>query len=179
VFSTKPKSRLVLTKINSDATPGNDGLVISASFALPPGHTFAEIDPLNDGVRVVLLAQDGTSRLDAAVPGGAYDKVTKRGWKRSGNGKTWRFVDKSAAPAGGIASLVVNDKNNAKTPRGVKIAVKGAKSTYPVIGADSPVQAIVTLGGAAAAEQGLCGESAYATANCAFNGKLNKLTCRR
>ena len=179
VFSTKPKSRLVLTKINTDAVPGNDGLVVSASFALAPGHTFAEFDPIADGVRVVLLADDGSPIIDATVPNGTYNTTTKVGWKLSGNGKTWRFVDKSATPVSGLFSVVVNDKNTTKTPRGVKVTVKGRKATYPVVTADSPVQAVVTLGDATAAEDGLCGESAYLSTDCKFNATQNKLTCRR
>ncbi|MEW6269255.1 MAG: hypothetical protein AB1689_08170, partial [Thermodesulfobacteriota bacterium] len=169
VFESKPKSRLVLSKINTDATAGNDGLTISAFFTLPAGHSFAEIEPDLQGVRVVLLAQDGTPRLDVAVPGGLYDKLTKVGWKRSGNGKAWRFTDRSASPTGGINQVVINDKNTTKTPRRVKVLVKGKKSTYPVTGPDAPVQAIVTLGDDAAAAAGLCGESAYVAADCRLN----------
>lgn len=179
VFATRPKSRTVLTKINSDATPGNDGLVVSAFFTLPPGRSFSELTPLADGVRVVLQADDGTTRLDATLPGGAYDTGTKVGWKLSGNGKTWRFTDKNASPAGGIAQVVINDKATGSTPRRVKVTVKGKKSTYPVVGPDAPIRAIVTLGDATAADEGLCGESDYAAPDCAFNAVQNKLTCRR
>ena len=179
VFATRPKSRVVLTRINSDAVPGNDGLVVSAFFALPPGRTFSELTPLADGVRVVLLSDDGDVRLDATLPAGAYSTATKVGWKLSGNGKTWRFTDRSATPVNGITQVVVNDKNTAKTPRRVKVTVKGKKGTYPVAGGDAPIQAIVTLGDAAAAEQGLCGESDYAPSSCLFNATQNKLTCRR
>ena len=35
-------------------------------------------------------------------------------------------------------------------PRRVKVTVKGRKATYPVVGTDSPVQAIVTLGDSSA-----------------------------
>lgn len=179
VFATKPKSRVVLSKINSDALPGNDSLVISAFFALPPGRSFSELTPLADGVRVVLLADDGTQRLDATIPGGAYSTATKIGWKLSGNGKTWTYINRSASPANGISQVVINNKDTTRTPRRVKVTVKGKKGTYPVVAADSPVQAVVTLGDADAAEQGLCGESAYATTDCRFNAPQNKLTCRR
>ena len=130
-------------------------------------------------MRVLLLADDGTTRLDATVPGGAYSTTTKVGWKLSGNGKTWRFTDKNAAPAGGIAQLVINDKATGSTPRRVKVTVKGKKSTYPVVGPDAPIRAIVTLGDATAADEGLCGESDYGASDCAFNAPQNKLTCRR
>lgn len=179
VFSTKPKSRVVLSKINSEMVAGNDSLVISAFFTLPPGRSFAEVTPLTDGVRVVLVADDGTPRLDVTVPGGAYSTVTKVGWKLSGNGKTWTFVDRNPTPATGISQVVINNKDTAKTPRRVKVTVKGKKSTYPVVTADSPIQATVTLGDAADAALGLCGESAYTAPDCRFNVAQNRLTCRR
>ena len=179
VFSTKPKSRVVLSKINTDATPGNDSLVISAFFFLPPARSFSELTPLTDGVRVVLVAGDGTQRLDVTVPGGAYSTVTKVGWKLAPNGKTWTFVDRNSTPATGINQVVINNKDTAKTPRRVKITVKGKKSTFPVVTADSPIQATVTLGDATAAAAGLCGESAYTAPDCKFNVPQNRLTCRR
>ena len=123
------------------------------------------------------MSRPGSAR--ASEPPTVHSTTTKVGWKLSGNGKTWRFVDKGAAPVGGISSLVINDKNTASTPRRVKVTVKGRKATYPVVGTDSPVQAIVTLGDATAAENGLCGESDYQSSNCAFNAPQNKLTCRR
>lgn len=179
VFASKPKSRVVLSKINTDPVPGNDALVISAFFALPPGRTFGELDPLNEGVRVVLLADDGTERVDVMVAGGAYNTTTKVGWKLSGNGKTWTYVDKTTTPANGISQVVINNKDTTRTPRRVKITVKGKKGTFPVVTADSPVQAIVTLGDATAAANGLCGESAYTATDCRFNASQNKLVCRR
>jgi hypothetical protein len=178
-FATAPKSRVVLSKINSDAVPGNDTLVISAFFTLPTGRSFSEVDPVNDGVRVVITADDGTTRLDATVPGGAYNTATKTGWKLSGNGKTWTYVNRTATPLDGISQVVINDKNTTRTPRRVKVTIKGKKGTYPVVAADSPIQATVTLGDATAAAQGLCGESAYAAGDCRFNAPQNKLTCRR
>ena len=67
-----PPARVSYAPINTDVTPGNDGLVVSASFSIAPGHAFSELNPVADGVRVLLLADDGTTRLDATVPGGAY-----------------------------------------------------------------------------------------------------------
>jgi len=168
-----------VSKINSEMVSGNDSLVISAFFALPPARSFSELTPLADGVRVVITADDGSTRLDATIPGGAYSTATKTGWKLAGNGKTWTYINKSATPLNGIGQVVINDKNTTRTPRRVKITVKGKKATYPVIAADSPIQATVTLGDATAATQGLCGESAYATGDCRFNAPQNKLTCRR
>jgi len=123
-------------------------------------------------VRVVVVSDDGTQRVDAVLPGGAYDTATKTGWRVSGSGRTWKFS--TATPVNGIGKVTLTDKDGAKTPRGVKVSVKGKKGTYPVVGGDSPIKAIVTLGDPTAAQQGLCGESAYTAPDCVFNGSQNK-----
>ena len=71
------------------------------------------------------------------------------------------------------------DKDTPRAARRVKVLVSGKKGTYPVVGGDVPVQAIVTLGNASAAAAGLCGESAFSTGDCSFNPPGNKLVCRR
>src|SRR5262249_30329779 len=156
-FTNKPKSHLTLSKINSETTPGDDALAASGSFALPAGHTFADLNPATDGVRVVVATDDGTKRLDATIPGGLYNPATRVGWKRSGNGKMWRFIDQSATPVGGIIKVVIVDQNGPRTPNRVKVGVNGRRGTYPVVASDVPVQLIVTLGDASAAADGLCG----------------------
>lgn len=179
IFSTKPKSKVVVSKINTDVVAGNDKLLIKAAFALPPSRSFSEITPIADGARVVLTSQDDSVLLDATIPGGAYDPLTRVGWRLSGNGKSWKFIDKSASPVGGIIQVKISDKNSSKNPRVVKIKVKGKDSDYPVVAGDEPIQAVVVLGGEVAAANGLCGESAYDAPDCGFNGSANKLTCRR
>ena len=178
-FASPPKSRLVLAKINNDATPGNDLLTISGFFALPTGRTFTEIRPDLQGARVVLVADDGSVRLDATLPPDLYSPATKVGWRVSGNGKSWRFIDKTATPVSGITRFMLVDKDTPRAARRVKVLVSGKKGPYPVVGGDVPVQAIVTLGNASAAAAGLCGESAFSTGDCSFNPPGNKLVCRR
>ncbi len=179
IFATKPKSRVVLKKINTDTTPDNDGLVATGFFTLPPGLSFADFTPVTDGARVVLTRQDDGTVFDATLPGGAYNPATRVGWRLSGNGKTWKFIDRSDTPVDGIRDIRVADKENSKFPRRVKVKVKGKKANYPVVNGDEPVQIVVTLGGETAAAQGLCGTSDYQSGDCVWNGKQNKLSCRR
>lgn len=179
IFATKPKSRVVLAKINTDTTPGNDTLTVSGQFTLPPGKVFADLDPLNDGILLVIVAQDNFPRVDMTVPPGAFDKATKVGWKLSGNGKNWTFVDRDKVPATGINQVVINDRQTSKAPRRVKVTVRGKRSTFLVVEGDVPIKATVTLGDETAAQQRLSGESAYTAPDCKFNAKKNRLTCRR
>jgi hypothetical protein len=59
------------------------------------------------------------------------------------------------------------------------IKVRGLAGNYPIVTADSPLKAIVVLGGQSAGITGLCGESAFTAADCAFNGSGNSLRCKK
>ena len=126
----KPKSRLVLTKISSDATPGKrpggERVVLDRA-----GPRVLELNPVADGVRVLLLAG---RRHDPPSTHGARRRVQHDDEGRlealgqqQGPGVSWtRAPHRSAA-----SSLVINDKNTASTPRRrVKVTV-GAAGDLP------------------------------------------------
>src|SRR5690606_10798027 len=101
-FLLKPKPKLVVAKINSDPTPGNDKLVLNGNFVLPPGTTFADLDPSARGARLVVTSDAGTVRLDQVLPAGAFPGGKSRGWKANAKGTQWQYVDRTATPLAGI-----------------------------------------------------------------------------
>src|SRR5262249_42568872 len=111
-FLARPRSKLVLSKIFSDGTPGNDKLTLSGNFERPPGNSFGSLDPSLRGARIVIETQSGTRRLDQVLPGGLYVSGPARGWKRNGKGTLWQYVDKTATPLAGITSVKFIDKSN-------------------------------------------------------------------
>lgn len=182
-FKLLPKSKAVLAKINTDAVPGNDTLSLLGVFDLPAGHAFGEVSPQTTGARLVLRNTAGGTELDVTLPGGTYGGSGTRGWKRNGSGTTWTYLDKTndgtlSSAHGGIFQLQILDRGK-RTPREVMVKVKGKAGTYPVVAADSPIEAIVVLGGQSAGQAGLCGESAWSAANCTFNGPGSTLKCLR
>jgi hypothetical protein len=104
---TKPQ--LVISKLD---TPGGDDKLKFKGSALvgatPP------IDPLTNGVRVLIQDNGGGTILDAVVPGGAYDAITKIGWKVNGSGTTF----KSRRGAVAECSIVGLDHRHAPATRG-------------------------------------------------------------
>lgn len=178
-FVAKPRSTLVVARINTETTPGNDKLSLSAAFTVPPGAPFGGLQLDSTGARIVIEASGGAKPVDVTIPPGAYSDVTKKGWTRASNGRRWTYVDGSATPTGGIQKVTLSDRNGAKTPRLVLVKVTASKGTYAIAPADAPLQAIVTLGGPAEAAQGVCGESAFVAANCAFNGPASQVRCKR
>ncbi|MBY0279526.1 DUF4215 domain-containing protein [Candidatus Binatia bacterium] len=178
-FVVKPKSKLVLGKIHSDTMPGNDTVALKATFALPAGTAFADLDPRMRGARVTVRGALGASVLDAWLPGGTYAGKGTRGWRSNGNRSVWLYLDKTATPLGGITLIRAIDRG-AGLPGGlVAVTVDGKRATYPIATSDVPLQATVTLGNQSDAIAGWCGESAYAASDCVFNGRANALTCTR
>ena len=175
-FVSRPKSTVGLTNINTDPRAGNDSLKISAEFQLGAGKSFAGLNPLAQGARVVIRSASGVTRVDLTLPGGAYAGRGTRGWALNKAGNGWSYTDSTAASLG-IRRLKIGDRSK-KAPRRVKVLVTGARSLYPVVTGDAPIEAIVVLGDQAAATAGACGESSYSPAQCAFNATGDALRCK-
>lgn len=172
------KSKLVLTRINTETTPGNDGLRLSAAFDLPSASSFSALNPIAHGARVVMLNQAGEVELDQVLPGGAYIGSGSRGWKANMKGTVWQYLDRTTSPLSGITTLKVTDKNKT-SPGRVTASLTGKKAMYPVISGDQPLQLVVVLGNQTDAITGYCGESAFTPTSCGFNGTQNSLVCRQ
>lgn len=173
------KSKLLLAKVNTDATPGNDKLVLGGSFGLPAAIGFGDLDPRSRGARLVLKSGLGATLLDVALPAGAYDTASRRGWKTNAKQSLWQYVDKSAAPPSGIIAIKLVDRSHGALGGVVQATVTGKNGTYPVDDADAPLEAIVVLGNQSDAIDGKCGENAYQPPECRFNGPGNTLKCQR
>jgi len=166
------KPKLLLKKINTDVVVGNDRLLISGEFGLGDDTDFSNLDPIANGVRVLLDTEAGETAVDIVIPGGAYDGVA--GWKVNGSATTYKFIDKTKPPIyDGINKVQIQDRSN-KVPKRIKVKVKGKDGTYPVVSGDEPVKGTVVVGDAALGE---CTETAFVLADCKFNGKANVLKC--
>jgi hypothetical protein len=176
-FVPMPPAKLTLGNIAADVTPGNDKLALRAAFALA-GNTFATLDPLTRGARLMLRTRDGTTRLDVTLAAGAYAGKGTRGWMLNGPQTKWTFKDTTGSPGNGIAKVSIADRSR-KVPREVAVAITGAKGTYPVVAGDEPVQAIVVLGNQDDALAGGCGESVFGAGDCTFKRAGETLVCTR
>lgn len=176
-FGTKPRPNVSFTKINTDPVPGNDGLKVSGEFAVATGLSFADVNPTATGVRVLVENGSGASRVDQVLPATPFGGRGTRGWKLNGTGTAWTYTDATGAPLSGIKRVKIVDRSKVG-PRRVKVSVTGVRATYPVVGSDAPLHAVVVLGDQADAAAGLCGESAFSPSSCKLNGKGTTLTCR-
>ena len=140
-------SPATLTLVRLAAPVGDDGVVLKGTLAPVAGA----IDPVATGVRVTLEDATAAPLLEAVLPGGAFDRATKTGWKSTATSWTW------LGALGGLAKV----KLIAKTPGSLKVVVVGKSASIGPTPA-LPVRARLVLDGAS----GRCGETQFATGGC-------------
>ena len=173
------KSKLDLSRIGSDPTPGNDAFKISGQFALAAGESFGALDPVHRGARIVLKNKAGATVFDVSLPAGLYGAAGNFGWKVNAAKTILQYQDRTLAPPSGITDLKVTDTGKGAPGGMVKISAKGAKATYAVAVGDEPLKAIIALGDRKDSIAGACGETAFTAPNCLFNKAGNSVSCNR
>ncbi|MCC6847359.1 MAG: hypothetical protein IT294_02570 [Deltaproteobacteria bacterium] len=156
----KPKLRLGKML----APGGDDTLAFAGVLPAPPIALDADV------AGVAFRLDDGVgSVVDVTLPPGAYDKVTKTGWKVDKKRTTWRWSHpKAGAPSGIVkATLAVHARHAT-----LAVSVKGAAGTFA---ATAPV--VVTLDLPAT---GTCGATHFAvgTEGCRVTSRGKTLACK-
>ena len=167
--SSLSKVQLKLSKLDR---PGGNSLSFRGEATLNESD-LAHFDPVRDGVRLVLANASGT--LELSLGAGTYDASAKKGWKTSGSGSSWMYVDSSKSnPLAGVSSLgslKVVIKRSAKVPGGLRLQVTGKKGSYDL---QSPTSVSVLMG------QGACARADLVSLSpgCLYNSSQTTLVCR-
>ena len=177
-FLDAPRPKLVVSKIGSDTTPGNDKLTLSGQFLLPLGASFSQLHPDTNGARIVIKNAARVTRLDVTLPAGAYAGAHGRGWKPNRKATTWTYADHTDSPVAGIVKMTIAAVGD-PTSRQVSVKVTAKKGTYSVVPGDEPLSVTVVLGGPASSQAGECGERHFQAGDCGFNRTQNRLTCKK
>jgi hypothetical protein len=146
------KPKVTITKLITG--PADDRLAFKGEMTFPFPFTPAFYPP-NVGARVVLADGTGATLLDAVLPTGFYNSVTKVGWRLGGTG-TWTYTN----PAGvqGIVKVVLKPM---VSPQGLmKFTVTGKYGNWPVTPQTLPVHATIVVD-APVATTGQCGEASF------------------
>lgn len=171
-----PPPRLVLSRINTDTTIGNDRLTFRARFALPGGLAFGDLDPIADGARLTLVDPGGIA-VDRSFAPAAYAGPGTAGWTINGSGKKWTFTD-STGPNGRLTGrLTLSDKGSGLPGGAVDVNVVRNNETLPVTPTETALQAIFIPGDAAAGAAGTCVQTNL-VGLCQFNPRGTTLTCK-
>jgi len=161
-------------KLRIKSAAENEGSFdLKGQFVLPPGSSFADMDPLSSRVRI--RATDDAARivLDTTLPGLPFDTYfdldfERLGWVVNGAGTTWVYKRARRLSTffalsyyGGVRRVKLRDASN-KAPGLVKVVVKSREWPIDAAGA-APVQADIAVGDASSGE---CTETAYLASDC-------------
>jgi hypothetical protein len=167
------KPKVVLKKLTKPI--GNAGLKFAGEYVLAL-DLLAALDPISMGAEVLVEDSTAATVVDAAIPPGAYDPVSKIGWKINGAGTKWTYVNKTGIS--GIVKVGISNKNSPKTPGRVTFKVTGKNGSYIVVSANIPLTAALAVDTPA-------GDCALATFPgphpepvCGFNASGATLTCK-
>ena len=121
--------------------------------------------------------------LDATIPGGAYNSVTKVGWKVNSSHTTWNYrnAGTSTPLISGINKVVIKDRST-KSPGLVQFSVGGKNGSYPVPPSKIPVKGTIVID-SPKAMTGQCGEATFpgpppAIPACIFYSSGATLKCK-
>ena len=169
------KAQIQLAKLATP--PGDDKLKITGSFTVPATPA---IDPLsNGGVRIIVTDSTGASVIDASIPGGLYDALTRVGWttNTSTTSYTYRNSGVAVPTIAGIGKITL--KKSSKTPGLVSFTVTGKNGSHAVNTANLPLSATVVLAPPFAANN-QCGELKFTgpIPRCTYAATSGVLKCK-
>jgi hypothetical protein len=152
------------------APPGDDRLRFQGELTIPVPHV-PQLNPVANGIRVLVTNAAGASVLDATVPGGAYSAATRTGWSTSPSSWTYR------SPSG-ISRFQLQPRG--PVPGRYKFRVQGREGNYAVGPGGLPLAGVLVLD-PPTAETGQCGEARFPGAPapaCTLNGSGTTVNCR-
>lgn len=150
------KQILLVTKLTPPA--GDEKLVMKGFFTgVPAAPT---IDPVANGLRVLVTDALGATTVDVTIPGGAYDVGTKTGWRANGTGTSFKWKGPGTT-TNGIQKVQL--RAIPSSPGRFKFGVKGKDGSYPVNPANLPLTGTIVID-VPFASTGQCGEATFPAA---------------
>ena len=172
------RAKVIVGKLNT--APGDDTIKIKGRCI--PFQETPTIDPVTNGMRLVMQDNLGNSPLDVFIPGGAYSTVVKAGWKvhTFPTGMTAQYTN-----AGTIIPLINGMKKLKlvlKTGLGItKFSAVGKGGSYPIPVGAEPVK-VTFIAAPPIGSNGQCCEMFFPgpspTPACAFLGGGATLRCK-
>ena len=164
------KSKLVVQKVNTP--PGDDKFTYGGQAIMPASPT---VNPVANGARIVLVDKDRAVLLDAILPGGAYDRNTKIGWKVNKKGDAWTYVNRGTSPIAGVTGLSL--KKSSTAPGLLKWTVRGKNASLAVTPAKLPLGGTFVVD-SPTAETGQCAETRFGVGVCRLNPTASTVVCK-
>lgn len=99
------------------------------------------VDPIANGVRLIVDGANGRRIFDATIPNGQFDSNTKSGWKVNKNGTKWTYLD----PIGVEGIVKVTVSKLTKIPGALRVQASAKKAEIAVASDDNPLTLQVQL----------------------------------
>jgi len=159
--------RLTLSRLAT--APGDDRLAFSGSFTVPVPFD-PPLDPVANGLRLLIQKASGGAVADVTVAPGGYDGTS--GWTANTSG--WRYRSRAGS---GIVKVKLTLSRS--TPGGLRFTLKGVNGSWPATPADLPLRATLVLD-TPNATTGQCGEATFPgpSPTCSFTASGSTLRCR-
>jgi hypothetical protein len=172
------RGQVVLGRL--DTPPGDDTLKIKGRCI--PFQELPEINVALNGFRVVMRDTLDNTTLDATIPGGDYNSVTRAGWRSHTfpTGSTAQYENSGAIVPliNGIRRLKLVLKNGLGI---TKFRVRGKQGSYPIAFGAAPVRVTLVVSPPIAAN-GQCCEMAFVgpepNPSCKFLDDGSTLRCK-
>jgi cysteine-rich repeat protein len=167
--ATITSGKLVIGKLNTP--PGDDKLSFKGTLSLPFPFV-PNLSPTANGARVLLQDGAGVTVIDAAIPPGPYDALTRTGWR--GSSTKWSYQ----SPVGVLGLTKVQVGLDVARPGTVKLKIAGRGGAYPVLVLPAVLTVVLDP---PTATSGQCGVTAFAgplPPVCALNGSGATLLCK-
>ena len=149
--------------------PGDDRLKLKATVTGIPAQP--PLDPIVQGLRLILSDALGDALIDVRLPGGTYSTDVKAGWKGGGTGWNYANGGQILPLLQGITKVSVRER--ATQPGVFTVAVTGKNGSYAAPSGGLPLLATVLLD-PPLAMTGQCAEIGFDVAACQLssNGSL-------
>ncbi len=150
------KVKLTLTRL---LAPANDDKLSFKGFFTDVPST-PTIDPVMNGMRIIISDSAGNQPVDITIPGGAYNTGTKAGWKVNGSNTVWLYKNPGTVIplVNGITKMQLKKQSS---PAGTyKFTVKGKNGNYPVNPVNVPLIGALMID-VPFAMTGQCGEATF------------------
>ena len=169
---TAQKAVLKITKLQTP--PGDDRLKVKATIAGVPSQP--PLDPITNGLRILLTDALGNTVIDAFLPGGAYSADAKAGWKGSGLGWNYANGGQNLPLIQGISKLTLHGRTS--QPGLFSVAITGKNGNFVVPADGLPVLVTVVID-PPLATTGQCGEIGFiAPSRCVAVAAKGTVSCK-
>ncbi|HZR82857.1 MAG TPA: PHB depolymerase family esterase [Candidatus Binatia bacterium] len=168
-------------RIGGNGDPaGDERLTLSGRFAV--SSATPAIDPIANGLDVVVSDATGTLVYERRIPGGTVVASGQPGWKVNAAGNRWIFADRAGALAPGIVRAVVKNVSKSSLPV-LEVSVTGKGSDFQMLPSELPAAVSVVAGGDDAAAAGQCAEVMFHAAGgappaCKTSASGSSVSCK-